>query len=189
MVGRSATTTVVLGHGAGGGVESPDLQAVTAALVEGGVRVALVEQPWRVAARKVASRPAVLDAAWVEVIAALRLGSFVAGGRSAGARVACRTARQTGALGVVALAFPLHPPGRAESTRMEELLGAGVPVLAVQGDRDPFGTASEVRAAAPQVTVLGVEGGDHALARAGVAAAGLEGALAGVVAFVRGLSG
>src|SRR5699024_5343942 len=108
------------------------------------------EQPWRVAGRKIAPRPAALDAGWLaatEQVAALagRL-PLIVGGRSAGARVACRTADTVGAAGVVCLAFPLHPPGRPERTRVAELLQATVPVLVLQGERDTFGTADDVRA-------------------------------------------
>jgi len=187
-LGRKASLTVVLGHGAGGGIEAADLQAVGAALVTAGHRVMLVEQPWRVAGRKVAARPATLDTAWLEVIARLKLGEFLVGGRSAGARVACRTALQTGARGVVALGFPLHPPGRPEVSRAGELTGAGVPVLVVQGERDPFGSPREVRAAARGVSVLTAKGADHALARAGVPAPGLSSALDGILAFVANLT-
>jgi uncharacterized protein len=162
--GAGSAPVIVLGHGAGGGVDAPDLQALATAAGASGWRVVLVEQPWRVAGRRVAPRPGVLDAAWVEELAALRLrGPVVVGGRSAGARVACRTAGRVGAAGVLALAFPLHPPGRPERSRVEELEGAGVPVVALQGDRDPFGTADEVRTAAPGVLVVPVPGGDHAL--------------------------
>jgi uncharacterized protein len=135
---------VVLGHGAGGGVGARDLGAATAAALEAGWSVALVEQPYRVAGRRSPAPAAQLDAAWIAVVESLRETSLeqlrlVTGGRSSGARVACRTAAQTGAAGVVCLAFPVHPPGRPEKTRLAELDAAGVPVLVVQGVSDPFG--------------------------------------------------
>jgi uncharacterized protein len=132
--------TLVLGHGAGGGIEARDLVVLAESLPGAGISVIRVEQPWRVAGRRVAAPPATLDRAWLAVLAELALpGPLVVGGRSAGARVACRTAQQVGAIGVVALAFPLHPPGRPERSRLSELESAGVPTLVVQGERDPFG--------------------------------------------------
>ncbi|MFJ2175255.1 MULTISPECIES: alpha/beta family hydrolase [unclassified Streptomyces] len=138
---------LALGHGAGGGIEARDLRALAAALPPLGVTVALVEQPWRVAGKKVAPAPATLDTGWRALWPALAgrepgLG-LVAGGRSAGARVACRTARELGARAVLALSFPLHPPGRPEKSRAAELLGSGVPTLVVQGGNDPFGKPAE----------------------------------------------
>jgi predicted alpha/beta-hydrolase family hydrolase len=170
----SPAGTMVLGHGAGGGIGAADLVAVTAAAVGVGWRAVLMEQPWRVAGRRVAPAPARLDAAWVPAVAALRerlpaTGPLVVGGRSAGARVACRTAVACGASGVVCLAFPLHPPGRPERSRLAELAGAGVPVLVVQGRKDPFGTADDLLAVLPDgVRVVPVDG-DHGM-RAGAAA-------------------
>lgn len=136
---------VALGHGAGGGIEARDLQALAAALPPLGVGVALVEQPWRVAGRKVAPAPKTLDTGWRAVWPALcRPGlPVVAGGRSAGARVACRTAGELGARGVLALSFPLHPPGKPEKSRKKELTGTGTGTLVVQGGRDPFGRPAE----------------------------------------------
>jgi predicted alpha/beta-hydrolase family hydrolase len=132
--------TLVLGHGAGGGIGARDLEALATALPEHGITVMRVEQPWHVAGRRVASPPPRLDIAWLAVLAELDIeGQLVVGGRSAGARVACRTATAVGAIGAVALAFPLHPPGRPEKSRLDELIGAGVPTLVVQGDRDAFG--------------------------------------------------
>lgn len=132
--------TLVLGHGAGGGIDTPDLLALATALPARGITVVRVEQPWRVAGRKVAAPPATLDRAWQAVLAGLRpRGRLAVGGRSAGARVACRTATADGADACVALAFPLHPPGRPERSRLDELLTAGVPTLVVQGERDVFG--------------------------------------------------
>jgi predicted alpha/beta-hydrolase family hydrolase len=140
---------LVLGHGAGGGVGAPDLVAVTGAACAAGFTVVLVEQPYRVAGRRSAAPAHQLDAAWTAVLGRLReheLGDglpIVTGGRSSGARVACRTAEQTGAAGVLCLAFPLRPPqrktGAAPKSRLPELDAVGVPVLIVQGERDPFG--------------------------------------------------
>ena len=129
----------MLGHGAGGGVDTVDLRAARDAGLEAGLRVALVEQPWRVRGRKVAEAPPRLDQAWVDVLAELPASPLVVGGRSAGARVACRTAAEVGATAVLCLAFPLHPPGRPERSRLDELTAVRVPTLVVQGDRDAFG--------------------------------------------------
>jgi hypothetical protein len=179
--GASSAPLLVLGHGAGGGVEAGDLQRVTAAALAAGFPVVLVDQPWRVAGRRIAPRPATLDAAWVSVLARLRRTSpLVVGGRSAGARVACRTAAEVGAAGILALAFPLHPPGRPESTRAEELAATTCPTLVLQGDRDPFGTAVEVAARVPSVDVVEVPRGDHSLIRGD-----LDRAMPGVVEFLR----
>jgi predicted alpha/beta-hydrolase family hydrolase len=135
---------LVLGHGAGGGVAARDLLAATHAALEADVSVALVEQPYRVAGRRSAAPAKQLDAAWEAVVAHLRAGPLrglplVCGGRSSGARVACRTAAATGAIGVLCLAFPVHPPGKPEKSRLDELDGVAVPVLVVQGRSDPFG--------------------------------------------------
>ncbi|MFG2813736.1 alpha/beta family hydrolase [Streptomyces sp. NPDC048410] len=136
---------LAVSHGAGGGSEARDLQALAAALPAHGVSVALVEQPWRVAGRKVAPAPKTLDTGWRGLWPALiRPGlPVISGGRSAGARVACRTATELGAHAVLALSFPLHPPGKPEKSRADELLGAGVPTLVVQGGNDPFGRPEE----------------------------------------------
>ena len=160
---RGARGVVALSHGAGGGIEARDLQALAAVLPSRGVTVALVEQPWRVAGKRMAPAPKALDAAWREVWPALAKPGLpvVAGGRSAGARVACRTAGELGGAGVLALAFPLHPPGRPEKSRADELLGAGVPTLVVQGGRDPFGRPEEFPAGVEPVTV---PYGDHGFA-------------------------
>ncbi|MFF2959581.1 alpha/beta family hydrolase [Streptomyces sp. NPDC057963] len=142
---RGARLVLAVSHGAGGGVETRDLRALAAALPAHGVTVALVEQPWRVAGKKVAPAPKTLDTGWRGLWPALTAAGLpvVAGGRSAGARVACRTAAELGAHAVLALAFPLHPPGKPEKSREDELLGAGVPVLVVQGGNDPFGRPAE----------------------------------------------
>ncbi|WP_089005409.1 alpha/beta hydrolase family protein [Micromonospora viridifaciens] len=136
-------TLLVLGHGAGGDVDAPDLLAVRDAVVEAGVGVIRVTQPYRVAGRRAPAPAGHLDEAWRAVLTTLRkrhptVSRWVVGGRSSGARVACRTARATDAAGIVALAFPLHPPGRPERTRAGEL-ATGLPTLVVNGDRDPFG--------------------------------------------------
>ncbi|MGW1812475.1 alpha/beta hydrolase family protein [Streptomyces sp. NPDC002125] len=142
---KKARLVLAVGHGAGGGIEARDLQALAAVLPERGVTVALVEQPWRVAGKKVAPAPRTLDTGWRGLWPALAAAGppVVAGGRSAGARVACRTAEELGARAVLALSFPLHQPGRPEKSRAGELLGAGRPTLVVQGGRDPFGRPEE----------------------------------------------
>ncbi len=142
---KDARLVLAVGHGAGGGVEARDLQALAAVLPARRVTVALVEQPWRVAGKKLAPAPRTLDTGWRGLWPALTGPGLpvVAGGRSAGARVACRTAQELGARAVLALSFPLHPPGKPEKSRADELLGAGVPTLVVQGGRDPFGRPDE----------------------------------------------
>jgi uncharacterized protein len=130
---------LILGHGAGGDVDAPDLAAVHDAAVAAGVRVALVTQPYRVAGRRAPAPATHLDDAWTAVVTALRdEHPLILGGRSSGARVACRTAEHLGAAGVLALAFPLHPPGRPERSRAAEL-PERITTLVVNGDRDPFG--------------------------------------------------
>lgn len=156
---------LVLGHGAGGGVDAPDLLASAAAASALGLTVVRVEQPWRVRGARVAEAPPRLDAAWLAVVAQLREGAssagpLVVGGRSSGARVACRTAAALGAAGVLALAFPLVPPGRPERSRLPELALPDVPRLVVQGDRDAFGVP--VPGAGTEVHV--VRGADHGFA-------------------------
>ncbi|MEV7287370.1 alpha/beta family hydrolase [Streptomyces sp. NPDC093252] len=142
---RAQRQVLAVSHGAGGGIGARDLQALAAVLPAHGVTVALVEQPWRVAGKKVAPAPKTLDTGWRGLWPALAARGLpvIAGGRSAGARVACRTARELGAAAVLALSFPLHPPGRPEKSRAGELLGAGVPTLVVQGGNDPFGRPAE----------------------------------------------
>jgi uncharacterized protein len=157
---------LVLGHGAGGGVSAPDLVAATGAALSESFSVALVEQPYLVAGRRSPAPAAQLDAAWTAVVERLQGGQLrdlplVTGGRSAGARVACRTAAETDAIGVLCLAFPLHPPGRASDpskSRQYELDAVQVPVLVVQGDRDPFGMPR----AGPRLTLVTVPG-NHSL--------------------------
>nr|WP_202434385.1 MULTISPECIES: alpha/beta family hydrolase [unclassified Streptomyces] len=161
---RSARLVLAVGHGAGGGIEARDLQALAAVLPARGVSVALVEQPWRVAGKKVAPAPRTLDTGWQGLWPALRAPGLpvVAGGRSAGARVACRTAAGLGAHAVLALSFPLHPPGRPERSRADELLGTRVPTLVVQGGRDPFGRPAEFPPG--EHRLVEVPHGDHGFA-------------------------
>jgi predicted alpha/beta-hydrolase family hydrolase len=150
---------LVLGHGAGGGVTAPDLVTAAEEAVRAQVSVALIEQPYRVAGRRSPAPAHQLDTAWRAVVDALRGAEPVlCGGRSSGARVACRTAAETAAIGVLCLAFPLHPPGRPEKTRLAELEAVEVPVLIVQGASDPFGMPPE--AAGREVVRLR---GDHGL--------------------------
>lgn len=162
---KGAKGALVLGHGAGGGIDAVDLVALAAELPADGWTVVLVEMPWRVAGKKVAPPPRRLDEGWVPVIAGLRAdgclgaGPLVVGGRSAGARVACRTAEEVGASGVLALSFPLVPPGKGpDKSRIGELVtpvAAGLPVLVAQGEKDPFGTPSDLEAA---LAASGVDG-------------------------------
>jgi predicted alpha/beta-hydrolase family hydrolase len=142
---KKARLVLAVSHGAGGGIEARDLQALARTLPAHGVSVALVEQPWRVAGKKVAPAPKTLDTGWRGLWPALARPGLpvISGGRSAGARVACRTAAELGAHAVLALSFPLHPPGKPEKSRADELLGAGVPTLVVQGGHDPFGRPDE----------------------------------------------
>jgi predicted alpha/beta-hydrolase family hydrolase len=136
--------TLVLSHGAGNGIEARDLAALADALPAQGFTVALFEQPWRVAGRKIATAPPTLDVGLRSAVDRLAPGTpFVVGGRSAGARSAARCALGLGAAGCLALAFPLHPPGRPEKSRLDELTGSGVPTLVIQGERDPMGTPEE----------------------------------------------
>jgi predicted alpha/beta-hydrolase family hydrolase len=154
---------VVLGHGAGGGVEAPDLLAATDAAVDAGFRVALVEQPYRVAGKRSQPAASKLDEAWTAVVAELAGGELdglplITGGRSAGARVACRTAAECEAAAVLCLAFPVHPPGKPEKSRTDELDAVEVSVLVVQGESDPFGMPES----APDREVVTVAG-NHGL--------------------------
>jgi uncharacterized protein len=162
---ESPAFLLVLTHGAGGGVDSPDLLAARQAGRSLGAAVARVLQPYRVRGARAPGSPARQDAAWLEIVEALRSRfpaiPLVQGGRSNGARVACRTARPAGARAVVALAFPLHPPGRPERSRVAELRQAGTQVLVVNGDRDPFG----VPEAADASRVVVLAGETHSLAR------------------------
>ena len=159
---EEGVAVLMLGHGAGGGLGAKDLVEVTRAAQAAGVHVALVEQPYRVAGRRAPAPAKQLDAAWLTVAEDLsaRFDSlpFVFGGRSSGARVACRTASAGQAVAVLCLAFPEHPPGKPEKTRQPELDAVEVPVLVVQGERDPFGRP----AAGPHHEIVMVDG-DHTL--------------------------
>jgi predicted alpha/beta-hydrolase family hydrolase len=155
-----ATALMVLGHGAGGGIGAPDLMVVSRVALEEDISVALVEQPYAVAGRRSAAPAKQLDAAWTAVVEHLRRDlPLITGGRSSGARVACRTAEATGAAAVLCLAFPVHPPGKPERTRLDELDAVQVPVLVVQGESDPFGMP-EPRPPNREVAVVP---GDHGL--------------------------
>jgi uncharacterized protein len=163
--GAKDRAALVLGHGAAGGVGAPDLVAATEAALAEGLTVALVEQPYRVAGRRSPAPARQLDAAWTAVVEQLRAGPLtglrlVVGGRSLGGRVACRTAEETEAVAVLCLAFPLQPRRKANPppSRLPELEAVTVPVLVVQGERDPFGMPPE----APGRTVVRVAG-DHGL--------------------------
>jgi uncharacterized protein len=160
--GRAA---LLLGHGAGGGVGAPDLVAATRGAQAAGVHVALVEQPYRVAGRRAPAPAAQLDTAWLAVADTLAGQWFhdlplVFGGRSSGARVACRTAAEGQAVAVLCLAFPVHPPGRPDRSRMPELDAVTVPTLVVQGESDPFGMPGP----GPHREIVVVPG-DHSLRR------------------------
>ena len=157
-----ARAGLVLGHGAGGGVGARDLVAAAAAARAAGLSVALVEQPYRVAGRRSPAPARQLDAAWIAVVERVRRKELrgvplITGGRSSGARVACRTAGLTEAVGVLCLAFPLRPPGR-DVSRLDELEAVTVPTLVVQGSGDPFGMPP----AGANRTVIEVAG-DHGL--------------------------
>lgn len=141
---RHPVATVMLNHGAGGGVEAPELVALAQALPRQGISVLRLEQPWKVAGKKVAPRPAVLDECLVAAANQTRVRTpLVIGGRSAGARAAARCATNLGASGCLALAFPLHPPGRPERSRLSELDDVHLPTLVIQGERDAFGRPEE----------------------------------------------
>ena len=185
---------LALGHGAGGGVGAPDLLAIAARLSAASTTVVRFEQPWRVAGRSVAVAPLRLDDAWLDGLAALppdlRGLPLLVGGRSAGARVACRTAASVGAVGVLGLAFPLHPPGRPERSRLPELLGVHRLTRVVQGERDPFGGPAEFPVG---LDVVGVPGADHAfgVGRAGPLSAreSIDFVVDAVAAWVAGMPG
>jgi len=194
VTGRTRAT-VVLGHGAGGGVDAPDLAAVASALPAEGIEVVLLEQPWHVAGRRVAGPAATLDAAWLEALEHLRdcgIGRrrLVAGGRSTGARVACRTCGQVAPDALLLLAFPLHPARTARRpsppSRLPELARAAAlaPTVVVQGTRDRFGSAAQLAIdladAGVAARVVPVPGADHALA-----AAATPGRLSGLELVVR----
>lgn len=172
LEGAAERGLVMLGHGAGGGIDAPDLGAVSAALLERGWRVARVLQPYRVKGRRAPDPAPTLDSAWQAVAAALHDDAvpLIVGGRSSGARVACRTAGNVGAAAVVCLAFPLRPPRRPERSRANELALVDVPLLVVQGERDPFGGPDDFP---PGPEVVGVPG-DHSLRAAAPVAAAVQ---------------
>jgi predicted alpha/beta-hydrolase family hydrolase len=157
---RHSSATLLLSHGAGGGIGARDLQALAHHLPRNDVTVVLFEQPWRLAGRKVATPPATLDAGLIAAAGRLRSKPLVVGGRSAGARSAARTAQQLGAAGCLALSFPLHPPGRPEKSRLHELQECPVPILVIQGERDSMGRPEEFPA---DIEMSVVPGADHGL--------------------------
>ncbi|WP_285116158.1 alpha/beta family hydrolase [Leifsonia sp. fls2-241-R2A-40a] len=192
-----------LGHGAGGGIDAVDLSVLASRLPAEGITVVRYEQPWRVAGKRVAARPATLDIAWTETAPRVReLAAglpVVVGGRSAGARVACRTAAAVDAAGVVCLAFPLHPPGKPDASRLEELLEPVVPVVVLQGGGDTFGSAAALAAevgaagvgADARIRIVEVPGADHGMKvpkASPLGAAGVRDLMSTTVGeFVRGL--
>jgi predicted alpha/beta-hydrolase family hydrolase len=161
--------TLVLGHGAGGGPNAMDLELLARRLPEHRTTVVRFEQPWRMAGRRVATPPPRLDEAWLAALHWLRqqpwaIGPFFVGGRSAGARVACRTANTLEPAGVICLAFPLHLPGQPEKSRIAELLRPHAPRLVLQGTSDAFGRAAEIEAAtkdAVGIRLVELPGADH----------------------------
>lgn len=177
----SPVGALLMGHGAGGGVDSPDLLGAAEAARSAGLSVALMEQPYRVVGRRSPAPANQLDVAWRVVVSHLRDGPFrdipalLTGGRSSGARVACRTAADTDSSAVLCLAFPLHPPGRPEQSRLEELDAVTVPTLVVQGENDPFGTPPD----GPNRTVARIPG-THSLRNSVSVAAAVSAWLAGL---------
>ncbi len=169
---RGADEILVLGHGAGGGPDTVDLRALADRLPAHGYLVLRFEQPWRLAGRGVAAAPRQLDLAWLDALTFLHSADagairrrrgrpLVVGGRSAGARVACRTALAVGASACLALAFPTHPPGRPDRSRLDELAGSGVPTLVIAGTRDAFGGPVSIPNGLANVTVVAIPGADH----------------------------
>jgi len=157
---------MMLGPGASGGVTAHDLRLATEEALGAGLVVALVEQPYRVAGRRAPAPPPQVDAAWGAVVEHVHSGELadlplIVGGRSFGGRVACRTASDVGAAGVLCLAFPVHPPGRPEKSRLAELTSVTVPTLVVQGERDPFGMPDHETL--PSNITLAVVSSDHSL--------------------------
>lgn len=158
---RTPVATLLLSHGAGRGTDTADLEALAEHLPRHGITVVRFDQPWVVAGRKVAGPPATLDDGLRAAASRLRrTHALVVGGRSAGARSAARCADELGAAGCLALAFPLHPPGRPEKSRLEELQRPTCPTLVIQGERDPFGRPEEFPA---ETEMSVVPGGDHSL--------------------------
>ena len=178
---RRPVAALVLGHGAGGGVEARDLVAASKAARQQGLTVALVEQPYRVAGRRSPAPARQLDAAWLAVVRRLREKELsnlpiICGGRSSGARVACRTAADVEPIGVLCLAFPVHAPGKGDDpskSRLPELDAVKVPTLVVQGERDPFGMPPD----GPNRQVVRVPG-DHSLRNTEAVTAAVTGWLA-----------
>ena len=162
-----ARGTVILSHGAGGGLGALDLVVAREVFTAAGWAQVLIEQPWLVAGRRIAGPPKTLDAAWIPMVEALMRGRgrlprpLVVGGRSAGARVACRTAATLAADAGLLLSFPLHPPGQPDKLRARELALAPVPSVLVQGDKDQFGTPAEFAAHVPEGARLLVVPGAH----------------------------
>ena len=141
---RHPIATLLLNHGAGGGIDAPDLEALAKALPRQGISVIRLEQPWKVAGKQVAPAPVILDECLLVAANQIRTRTpLVVGGRSSGARAAARSAKTLGASGCLALAFPLHPPGKPEKSRLGELDGAQLPTLVIQGERDLFGRPEE----------------------------------------------
>jgi predicted alpha/beta-hydrolase family hydrolase len=177
--GGDARALLLLGHGAGGTVEAPDLLAARDAALAAGVSVARITQPYRVAGRRGMPPHPTLEQPWLEVATELARCHpalpQIFGGRSAGARVACRTAKAGGAVAVICLAYPVHPPGKPHTSRMDELNAVQVPVLVVQGDRDAFGMPPRRRGR----TLVVAEGADHSLKK------GLDDVHRGVARFLR----
>ena len=156
---RHPIATLLLNHGAGGGIDAPDLEALAKALPRQGISVIRLEQPWKVAGKQVAPAPVILDECLLVAANQIRTRTpLVVGGRSSGARAAARSAKTLGASGCLALAFPLHPPGKPEKSRLGELDGAQLPTLVIQGERDLFGRPEEFPAR-HDLTV--VPGADH----------------------------
>ncbi len=157
---RKAACIVAIGHGAGGDVDAPDIVVARDAALRAGATVALVTQPYRVAGKRAPAPAPALDEAWLAVMAQLPPHEkLIVGGRSSGARVACRTAIACGAVGVIALAFPLHPPGKPQNSRYPELRDCGVPALVINGDADPFGVPEP----APGIELVVIPGARHDL--------------------------
>ena len=162
---RPARLALVLQHGANGSIRARDLVALATRLPGHGITTIVLQQPFAVAGKRVAPRPAVLDECLAAVVRQLRLRTpLVLGGRSSGARCSCRMARELGAVAALALAFPLHPPGRPEKSRADELLGSGVPTLVLQGSRDTFGGPEEFPSLPSGTRLVDVPGGDHGFA-------------------------
>ncbi|KGN39359.1 alpha/beta family hydrolase [Knoellia subterranea] len=171
-----ARGTVVLTHGASGRLSGADLLAARDGLVGAGWAVAFVQQAWGVAGRRMPPRPVPQDEAWLPIVETLRSGRgklpgpLVLSGKSNGARVACRTAANLGADGVLCLSFPLHPPGKPEVSRADELrlpVAAEIPLHVIQGERDPFGTPGEVRAELADPAYVTAVKGEHTIRATG----------------------